>query len=315
MMKRIWLAMLFAICLLLSGCAQKPQALPAAVQTATPAPQFEERAADDTLSVRLYFRYQDSAFLAAEERTLSLPRSEASEIAVVQALIAGPGAGSVHLSPLFPPDVRILSAVEKEGTLFLTFNDALLGRYPGENGGTEQSEFTLRRRLLMASLCNTLTECGFCSRVQVLVNRNADAITSLRLPASFFRDTDDETPLGPMYRDESVLLTPYNTAHLLLDSWLRRNNGEIYPLLAAAGRPGQSTAFDRMTLSPTLTSFALSPGVISPDGREAVFCADLMLYIDGQDVFIPAYPLRLTLENGLWRMPYPHLTALFDAVQ
>lgn len=317
-MKRIYLVLPLLLCLLLTGCKSKAD-LP---HDPSPAPSlaesFQETPADDDLIVRLYFRYQDSAYLAAEERKIDLARSDAPEKAVVEALIRGPEAESVSLTSLFPPDTQVLSAARQEGTLFLTFNDALLSRYPGESGGTGNDEFILRRKLCMASLVNTLTECGLCTRVQVLVDRSADAVTSLRLPASFFRDTEDDTPLGPITRDESVLLTPYNTACQVLDAWMRRSHEELYQHLAAKGdqgdmRPGQNQAYEQFDLSPALLSFTLSPGVVSHDGHRAVFSCDLVLHADGQDVMLPAFPLHLVSENGLWRIPYDHLTALFAA--
>lgn len=314
------LFLLLALCLLLPGCkapAQQPLPDP------TPAPDlslsFLETPQDDAMDVRLYFRYQHTPYLAAEERTLHVSRSQAPEKAVVEALIRGPEAASVSLSGLFPPDTQVLSTSVQDGTLFLTFNDALLSRYPDEPGGTGNEEYIQRRKLCMASLVNTLTECGLCTRVQVLVDQSTSAVTSLRLPASFFRDTEDETPLGPIYRDESVILTPYNTACRIMDAWLRRSHDELYSYLCARSggenRPGQNQAYEQFDHSPSLTSFTLSPGVTSADGKHAVFSLNMTLFTGGQDLTVTAFPLQLEMENGLWRISYDHLLTLFGAAQ
>ncbi|MBR6524455.1 MAG: GerMN domain-containing protein [Clostridia bacterium] len=312
--------LVLTLCLTLTACQSENKVAPA--QTHMPAEttiqaNTQQKAGHHALTVRLYFGYQDSAYLAAEERQIIPDAGTSPEKAVVEALLGGPSADQVSLTPLFPPDTQVLSVTEKDGTLFVTFNDALLGRYPGESGGTGNEMYTLRRRLCMASLVNTLTEYGFGSRVQVLVRQETEALTSLRLPTSFFRDTEDPTPVGPMYRDETVLFTPYNTAHMILDAWMKRTHDTLYGFLSASGsdgspRPGQNQAYDQFDLAPVLMHFTLSPGVISPDGLSAVLCADLLIAKDGQDTLITAFPLRLVKENNIWRIPYDHLQTLFN---
>lgn len=307
------------LCLLLCGCKS-----PAVLPEPTPNTEmlenaFHQQASSDEMAIRLYFRYQDSAYLSAEDRELMVSRSETPEKAVVQALLDGPSADSVSLQGLFPPGTEILSTAKTEdGTLFLTFNEALLGRYADESGGVGNTEYILRRKLCTAALANTLTEGGFCTKVQILVKRETSAVTSLRLPASFYRDTEDETPLGLISRDESVILTPHNTAQCILDAWMRRSNDTLYAYIAAhssdaSPRPGTQEAYAAFDQAPLLSHFSLSSGVVSADGRTAVLCADMVLRIQEKDVHVEGYPLRLVLENDLWKIQFDQLTGLFNA--
>ena len=212
MKRKTILLFLLTVCLCLTGCGQQPAQPAGAADTETDAPKFTSsaQAAQDQMTVQLYFRYLDSEYLSAEERTLHVSRSDAPEKAIVQALLDGPSAGSAELGGLFPDNTQVLSVTLSGDTLFVTFSSELMNAYADETA-SQGGEATLRRKLCMAALADTLTGAGCCARVQVLVKRETSTVTSLRLPANYFRDTDDETPLGPMTRDESVILTLYNT--------------------------------------------------------------------------------------------------------
>ncbi|MBQ1815752.1 MAG: GerMN domain-containing protein, partial [Ruminococcus sp.] len=127
--------------------------------------------APDEKPVALYFRYQDSAFLAPEPRMVVVQRNESLEKAVVQALISGPL--NTELSPLFPTGSEVVSTSTQDGTLFVTLNEAFLGRYADEPGdistGHWKTEGPERRRLCLDAMAATLTEAGLCDRVQVMV--------------------------------------------------------------------------------------------------------------------------------------------------
>ncbi len=314
-MKKRLTVPLLCLMLLLSGCTagNAPD-----VRAGTPSPlSLSSPGAGGEVTARLYFRYGDTACLAGEERTLTLDRSQTAERVILQALLDGPQAQSASLTPLFPEGTRLLSVASADGTLFVTFSEELLGRYADETGDGDGTEKTLRRRLCMAALADTLTEAGLCDRVQVLVKREGAAVTSLRLPASFYRDTTDETPCGPIFRDESVLMTPHNSAAMILNAWMTRDDGRLYGLLSAgtadAPRPAPEEAYAAFDASPLLTSFTLTPGVLSADGQTAVLCARMTLRPGQEDVTVESAPVRLRLENGLWKIDFDQLTGLFAA--
>ena len=312
--KGILFALLLCLMLLLSGCAAAPpdnlirggtegQSLISA-STADFAPAAQ--------SVALYFRYGATAYLAPEERQIRVQRNESLEKAIVQALIDGPAASSAALSPLFPAGTEVLAASIQENTLFITFNDAFLGRYADEPGdgtsGAWRQEGPLRRQLCLDALAATLTEAGLCAQVQVLVYQGANQATSMRLQAGFLNRSQDSALLPPLTRREDCLLTPYQTASLLLSAWIRQDWSALYDL--SAGRPAEQTAMDAFAGSNVLTGFNLSPGSVSYDGQTAVHTVDLLLRGEGQDISITGYPLILSREMGLWKMDYEHLTAM-----
>ena len=63
---------------------------------------------------------------------------------------------SKQLMNLFPPGTEVLSAAAQGDTLFITFNEAFLGRYSDEPGGISsgswKTEGPLRRQLCLDSL-------------------------------------------------------------------------------------------------------------------------------------------------------------------
>lgn len=320
--KKRRMALLLLAMALLSGCAAAP---PDRLIRSDPANQPLVSAdagalAADSFEAVLYFRYEDTGYLAAEERRLSVTRNETKEKALVQALLQGPSATSSALSPLFPPGTEVLAASLRDHTLFITFNEALLGRYGDEPGDISaqpwKTEAPLRRRLCMDALAATLTEAGLCTQVQVLVFRENVQATSLRLHAGFFDRSADPTLLSAFTRNEDVLLTPHNTASALLSAWMTQDWPRLYGFLARSdgqsARPDEKTALAAFAAARTLTGFTLSPGNVSSDGRRAVLSARMSLRNEGDDLSVDGYPLTLVREGSLWKISYPSLLALMN---
>ena len=313
------LALLAALALLLSGCAASPpdSLMRGTTEGETLIDADTGHLTPDAQGAVLYFRYGNSGYLAAEERQVPVERNESPEKALVQALIDGPAATASALSPLFPPGTEVLAAVSQGDTLFITFSEALLGRYSDEPGDISaepwKTEAPLRRRLCLDSLAATLTEAGLCAQVQVLVYRGAGQATSMRLQAGFLDRSADSALLPPVTRDESRILTPHNTASAILSAWMAQDWTALYDWTArAAGRPGEQSAVDTFAAARTLTGFSLSPGGVSPNGQSAVVGADLSFQGEGQDTAFTGYPVRLVREDGVWRIPYAQLIRMMN---
>lgn len=317
--KTAWAALLLFCAVTLAGCMTSPpdallregnegQRLISA-STAELSP--------DSRAITLYFRYRDSAYLAPEQREIEMKRNESLEKAIVSALVQGPDASSVALSALFPPGTEALSAAAQGDTLFITFNEAFLGRYADESTDAVSSEGTLRRQLCLQSLAAALTEQGLCAQVQVLVYSSAAQNTSMRLQKGFLNRTNDDSLLPPVTRDESCLLTPYNTASLIMQAWQAKDWPTLYDLIAkgenaANARAGEQNAFDAFAAARTLTDFALSPGSVSFDGQKAVLTASLEVQDQGAEETVQGYPLLLLREEGIWKMDYTRLMNMMN---
>ena len=265
----------------------------------------------ESRSVMLYFRYGDTGYLAPEQRSILVERNESLEKAIVQALINGPESSASSLSALFPAGTEVLAAQSQGETLFITFNDSLLGRYPDEPSDQASGEWIvegpLRRRLCLDALAATLTEAGLCSQVQILVYQGANQATSMRLNAGFISRSQDDSLLPVQLRSEERLLTPHNTASLLMKAWMAQDWEALYDLTAREGsvsRPGEQAAIDAFSAGYPLVSFELSCGSVSYDGQKSVITADLTLAGEGTSQSRTGYPLSLIREGGLWKADY-----------
>lgn len=310
------LALLLICMALLSGCTSSPpESLVREDQEPALLISAQTQGLSSLFASTLYFRYGNTGYLASEEQIISLKPDETLEEALVQALLKGPQATHSFLSPLFPPEVEILALTTQGDTLFITFNEALLGRYSDE-ASISAEEAALRRRLCLDSLAATLTEAGVCARVQVLVYQENHQSTSLRLKSGFFHRTQEGDMLPPITRNEETLLTPHNAASSLLTAWMRQDWASLYALTArldpADQRPDEQTAFTAFSSAHALTSFSLSHGDVSSDGQRALLNAEISLRGEGADITLSGYPLRLSREEGLWKISYSRLMALMN---
>ena len=254
----------------------------------------------------LYFPFAGTPWLGTQVRMIAASETISFEHAAVQALVDGPDAPSDSLSPPFPPGTQVLSVQPEGDLLFVTFNEALLGRYPDETLPNDLAQAQLRRRLAMAALVNTLTERGEYRRVQVLARAETNIRTSMRLAASYYLE-DSDVLLDPLTRDEARILTPADAAKMTLDAWQKRDWHTLYEQMRDL-RPSQDEVARAFESSLRLVAYAASTGTVAPDGISAVVSVTLDLQDEGGAVFsLPAFPLVLTRVGGVWRPQYESL--------
>ncbi len=318
-MKRRIAACLLAAALLMTigGCA--PQAADPLLKneaTAVPglamnAPSAQASTADtEQVTATLYFRYLDEPMLASETRTLTVPHDESVEYAIVQALTQGPSAGHSDLRRLLPGDTQVESVVSRGDTLFVTFNAGFLNDdVPADwaNRDDWDEEAPTLRRLIVQSVIASVTEYTPYTGIQFLVHKADEVQTSLRLDNTYF--LTGATGLSePLIRDETLLLTPENTADILLTAWQRHNFERLYLYLTDADRPSYAEFTQELTAAPSLSGFTTGGGSVANDGQKAVITA--VLKLTGKKDASLDYPLLLIRENGVWKLPYARLKTM-----
>lgn len=271
---------------------------------------YEEPDSKAAYEAVLYFRYLSSPYLVQESRTIQVAHTESREKALVKALLDGPAAaGSVGRS-LFPRGTRVISVLAEGDTLFVTLSSEVMGALEDENNQTGREAALLRRRLLISSLANTLTESGQYQKVQVLVFDRASADASMRLSQRFYLEDSDQIP-APVRRREEDIITPGKAAEMILGLWQQQNWGALPGFLAL--EPGYGNGLKKPDVQnlPVLLAFSSTPGTLSPDGKYAVVEISLeMKTIEGKTEIITNHAVRLLRQNNAWLMSLPSFMQL-----
>lgn len=313
MRKLVLAVMLLALLAAFSGCAPQMND-PLLKNEATDVPGLAMNvneastldASETTAQVTLYFRYMDEPALAAETRTISVPRDESLEYAIVEALVNGPSAGHSDLKRLLPAATKVESVVSRDELLFVTFDDGFLEDGVPDNWAADeawQTEAPLMRRLITQSIAASLTESTAYTGVQILVHKEGEVQASLRLDNSYF--LQGATGLSdPVVRDETLLLTPQNTADTLLTAWQQHDATRLYRYMAEDGKPVQDSFEAMLSVLPSLAEYTVSGGSVAQDGQTAVITCGLRVNGTNGETEVKAYPLLLTRENGIWKMTW-----------
>lgn len=331
MKKRLLAAALLLLCVTLSGCASVALPFQNATATLVPGtnPALPEAEAPASLNSRetatLYFRYLNEPYLAPENRMITHSPNRPFELALLTELLSGPGTRSAELTALFPEGTRALSTVLQGRTLFVTLSREIMNAYPDEpttwqSDPAWREEVRMRRTLCMQSLVATITENCDVDRVQVLVEQDASGTGSVRLQARYFMEDPQSTELaGPIFREESLLLTPATAIDVMLTLWQSRDWQRLYQYIALRD---PVTGLDRvnyrdfvtaMVNQPILTDFSLSGGSVNRQGTQATYTltATLMDH-GGTQRQAEKRILRLWRENDLWRITLSQLTGWLE---
>ncbi|MDO5021955.1 MAG: GerMN domain-containing protein [Eubacteriales bacterium] len=260
----------------------------------------------------LYFRFKNSALLGAEERKIFVPADSSFETELIKTLIEGPSSVLPYFSPLFPDNTQVINTWGNKDVLFVTFNDKLLDRYSDEivrfDEQYKSHEGNLRRRLAMASLACTVTENTSFSYVQVLIQGDVGANTSMRLSESYFLQ-DSANLVPPIARDESYIMQAKNSVEFFIKALDRGDFSEATDWLAPSALIPD---FNALKL-PVVAEYTLSHGTVSFDGAQAIVLFDAALQnTDGIVKEVSSLPIRLKNINGIWKIDYKSIANILE---
>jgi len=309
-MKKCISLLLLLCCLHLTGCTRDPLtpiAAPAASHL--PAPAVTGLPEQRDLAT-LWFRYGSEPLLAPEHRVITHSRAEGHALAILRALVAGPGAGSNGLGSLFPHGTQVISCTQSGNTMFVMLSRHIMNAYGDEPAAWRDDPFwavevPLRRKLAMQSLAATLTENCNVDSVVILVEHSGS--DSLRLRQRYYMEESDALA-EPLTRDESLLLTPARTAQVILQCWQEGDFARLYQYVAAidpatdTARPEESSFLAWTADMPRLLHASAEGGSLSLDGTSAVFTISGVWLEEGHETPFTGMMLRLTREQGIWRI-------------
>ena len=306
--------LLAALCGLLCSCTRA--ANPLVQAEATPLPGVEQRlhaaaAAEDNAAswdAVLYFRYLDYPMLTGERRTLTVRKDESSEAALLRALLAGPSAGEMNLRRVLGEDVGLKDVTASGEMLFITLTNSLLRDGIPDAWQTDEfwaEEAPARRKLAMVSIADTVMENLPYTRVQIMIDGGESS--AIRLDRSYYL-TGEQGPADPLSRDETLLLSPYNTAALLMEAWQSRDFDAFYDFTLADELPVPEQFRTELDGAPGLADYTLTAGMVN--GRKASLNVDGTLLKDGVTSALEAWPLTLEKQDGVWKIPLETLRRL-----
>ena len=141
--------------------------------------------------------------------------------------------------------------------------------------------------------------------------------TSGALQARYFLEDDDASELvGPMTREEALLLSPLNTARVMLSLWQSRDWQRLYRYSA---RRDPATGTERISYRdfvtamenlPMLTDLSVEGGGVN-DSRATLTLSATVLE-GGRELKQEGRVVRLCREDGLWRATVTMLTGWME---
>ena len=322
-MKKRLIPLLLAL-LLLTACTAPGAGRTGTTATNVPgtAPVRPQAIAPEDLDSRetatLYFRYLSEPYLAPETRIITHSPSKPYELSLLTELLSGPGTHAADLTSLFPTGTQVLSTVTQGRTLFVTLSQEIMSGY-ADDKNVSQQEQQLRRLLCMQSLVATITENCDIDQVQILVEQTDNTSGSLRLQERYFLIDPLSTSLvGPMTRDDALLLNPGNTAEVICRLWLSRDWQRLYQYIAlrdpvtGVERSSYRDFVTAMENLPLLCDYALSGGSVTAGGDQATYSLSAATLQYNRETRHEGRILRLCRESGIWRVTVKQLTGWLE---
>lgn len=268
-----------------------------------------ETVSKDKSTARLYFGYMQEPLLVGETRIFSVPINENADAAIIKELIKGPSTTRADFMPLINAETKVTN-VRSEGTyLFVTLSKEFL--QPPEDQLTEENDLYEKTRKMLAvySIVNALIEQGNYSRVQILIDEEG---TGNGRPLTLAEaGMEGEGTIDALERKGELDLNGPNTLREIMKcienkSWDMLYSYISYKNLYGEDKPSVEDFKNEITAAkPVVSDYTVGDEILSADSISEVVMASYTLKLrDGDAKTISNVPLRLILENDVWKMTY-----------
>ena len=297
-----------------------------ALPTATPVQPHAQTLQRDGTEITLYFRYQQTDYVSQETRYVEVARDETVAVRIVSALLAGPSASHLELTPVFAPGVTAQRVTVENDLLTVVLSESFL--QPPADAPADwaqyaywQQEVPRRRRLAAAALVNALTEGGRYARVQLLVASGPEDTQGERVPRVLFypEEKDATLLLPPLTRQEGTILTPQSALNAALSAWQRKDWLALYAFMLQGEQgegalPPQNEFLARVSEAErALLAYRVSPGTVAADGAQATLCVDVQVMGKrGDKTELSQAPILMRRERDAWKLSYEALMYMME---
>lgn len=307
--------LLIFVIIVSSGCVVSNQTPSANTPDINPK---AEAANKDTSDVALYFSYRGENFLAGETRTVDVAVNETLEKAVVRELIEGPSADRDELVGLFWQGVSLVGVDTNDDVIFVTLSKDFVSTNPSDGEmALEDVSVQEQKKLAINSIVNTIIEMGKYSRVQIYVNRQGDIGQRITRSEAGWSENGDAY-LEPLYREQSLVLTPENTLIQALDSFAKKDWTRLYTFTAYSSPDGtQKPSLDEFSKALAQPGNVLEPRFsvtdsnVAYDGQSVVVMLDYSIKTREGNIISKSFiPVKLVREEDIWKLAYTSLVAI-----
>ncbi|WP_066683254.1 GerMN domain-containing protein [Christensenella intestinihominis] len=298
----------------ITACTQQIEA-PSATPSEEAAIQINplpEAVSKDKETARLYFGYMQEALLIGEVRVFSVPINENSEASIIAELIKGPSTARTDLTQLINPNTKVVNVAQDGTFLSVTLSQEFLT--PPEtspaDGAAENDTYEKTRRMLATySIVNTIVEQGNFSRVQIYID---DDGTGTGRPLTLEEaGLDGEGTTEALERRGALDLNGQNTLREIMNCIENKDWNTLYRYISFKNLYGE----DKPSLEDFKSEITTAKLVVSDveigdeiqsadDLTEVVMASYVLKLRDGDAKTVSNVPIRLILENDVWKMTY-----------
>lgn len=301
-MKKLFAFFMCAIVLFACGCTSSYMNQ----TTGDAIPPVQDSGTSSSLVMPLYFRYYDEPMLLRYPLNVETTNYEQPEFYAISALLTDSLGQRPELTYCFKGETELISVESENGYLYVTLSD---GFYDDTKGANDE-ETRLNRSLAIYSIVNTVCEMGNHSYVQFYIENDGAAVRPDSYEMGIVKDQLNSTPLGPLSRNTSLLLTPSNVAKTGLKYYSMRQWSNLYrylgnsvPLLEEMSQEFNylNIMMDEITVEDNYT--------ISEDGKTAMVQVSFKLRRDSASYVVSNVPLEMTYSGRAWLINYDSLMA------
>lgn len=267
-------------------------------------PVQDSSAASASRVMPLYFRYYDEPMLLRYPLNIETTNYEHPEFYAISALLTDSFGQRPEITYCFKGATKLISVEAENEYLTVTLSD---GFYEDTKGATDE-QTRLNRSLAIYSIVNTVCEMGNFSYVQFYIERNGTSIRPDSYEMGIVKNQADATPLGPLSRNTSLLLTPSNVAKTGLLYYSQHQWDKLYLYLGDSAPLLEELTQEFNYLNIMLDEFTVEDNyTVSEDGKKAIVQISVNLRSGDAGYEFSNVPLELVYSGRAWLISYKSL--------
>lgn len=306
-MKKLFACFLCASILLSCGCASSYMEQ---TEGEPIIPIQDSTVSMSSLVMPLYFRYYDEPMLIRYPLNIEITSHEQPEFYAISALLTDSLGQRPELAYCFKGETELVSVDSDGEYLYVTLSEGFYTDTKGDN----DEETRQNRSIAIYSIVNTVCEMGNHSYVQFYIERNGTAMRPDAYEVGLIKNQADSTPIGPLARDTSLLLTPSNVVKTGLNYYSNHQWDKLYLYLGDKDSATEKLplleemAQELNYLNITINEISVEDNyTVSEDGKTAMVQVSFKLRANNASYEVSDVSLELVNKGRWWLISYESL--------